>query len=216
MYNNIRNDKEIIEIYEKVNELENNTDAWAHHDFTHVLNVAHIAEEVLTKLNYPEDIIEDTKVAALLHDTGATLGKKNHAERSYIFAKDYLIRNNIKLKHHEEVLEAIRIHSDGFDTDNIIALALIFADKLDITKDRVAHYGINVEGMRQLIYINGIKIEIEDGKINVYLEADQKIDIKELMDFYFIQKVLKSVQAFSEKLNLGFNVYLNDISLVLK
>lgn len=70
--------------------------------------------------------------------------------------------------------------------------------------------------MRQLIYINGIKIEIEDGKINVYLEADQKIDIKELMDFYFMQKVLKSVQAFSEKLNLGFNVYLNDISLVLK
>ena len=70
--------------------------------------------------------------------------------------------------------------------------------------------------MRQLIYITDIKIKIEDGKINVYLEADQKIDIKELMDFYFIQKVLKSVQAFSEKLNLGFNVYLNDISLVLK
>ena len=216
MYNKIINDKEIIEIYEKVNEFENNTDAWAHHDFTHVLNVAHIAEEVLTKLNYPKDIIEDTKVAALLHDTGAILGKKNHAERSYIFAKDYLMRNNIILEHHEEVLEAIRSHSDGFDTDNIIALALIFADKLDITKDRVAHYGINVEGMRQLIYINDIKIKIEDGKLNVYLEADQKIDIKELTEFYFIQKVLKSVQAFSEKLNLGFNVYLNDISLVLK
>lgn len=89
-------------------------------------------------------------------------------------------------------------------------------DKLDITKDRVAHYGINVEGMRQLIYITDIKIKIEDGKLNVYLEADQKIDIKELMDFYFIQKVLKSVQAFSEKLNLGSDVYLNDISLVLK
>ena len=133
-----------------------------------------------------------------------------------MYAKDYLIINNIKLKHHEEVLEAIRIHSDGFDTDNIIALALIFADKLDITKDRVAHYGINVEGMRQLIYITDIKIKIEDGKLNVYLEADQKIDIKELTEFYFIQKVLKSVQAFSEKLNLGFNVYLNDISLVLK
>ena len=126
------------------------------------------------------------------------------------------MRNNIILEHHEEVLESIRIHSDGFDTYNIIALALIFADKLDITKDRVAHYGINVEGMRQLIYITDIKIKIEDGKLNVYLEAAQKIDIKELTEFYFIQKALKSVQAFSEKLNLGFNVYLNDISLVLK
>ena len=53
--------------------------------------MAHIAEEILTKLNYPKDIIEGTKVAAILHDTGSILGKKNHAERSYMFAKDYLV-----------------------------------------------------------------------------------------------------------------------------
>ncbi len=82
-------------------------------------------------LNYNEDLIYSTKIASILHDTGALQGKDGHAFRSYEFAKKYFEDNNINLKNQEQVLEAIKIHSDGFDTDNVIALCLILADKLD-------------------------------------------------------------------------------------
>lgn len=210
MYNGIKNDREIIDVYDEVDKLESSTDAWAYHNFTHALNVVSISEEILTKLNYSDDIIESVKIAALLHDTGATLGKDGHAERSYVFAKKYFEKNNIRLKYHDDILEAIRIHSDGFDTDNIIALALILADKLDITKDRVAPYGESVEGMRQLLYINNIRIDVNDNIFDVYIECDDEIDVNELLDFYFMRKVLRSVVSFSNRLNLKSNVYLNN------
>src|SRR5690625_5962562 len=61
----------------------------------------------------------------LFRSTGAAEGKENHAYKSYEFARKYLERNNIKFSNIDLVLEAIKIHSDGFETNNIIALALI-------------------------------------------------------------------------------------------
>ena len=213
MYEQIKNDPEIIEIYNRINEFENSDNAWARHDYKHVLNVVNIIEQVLLELNYSKDLIEEAKIAAILHDIGATIGKEGHAEKSYEFAKDYIDRKDIKLKYKDDVLEAIKIHSDGFDTDNIIALVLIFADKLDITKDRVAEYGYQVIGMRQIAYINDINISIDSSQLTVRFNADDEIDVQELTDFYFMHKVVKSVFSFAEKINLIPKIYLNNQTL---
>ena len=60
------------------------------------------------------------------------------------------------------VLEAIRIHSDGFDTDNMIALALILADKLDVKKTRISDAGLQVIGNRQYAHMEDIYLKIEE------------------------------------------------------
>lgn len=210
MYEDIKKDQEIIDIYNQINDIENKENAWAYHNYTHALNVAGIIDNILTELNYPKDLIEEAKIAAILHDVGNTKGKKDHEKRSYEFAKDYLKRKNKKLKYYDEVLEAIKIHRDGFDSENIIASALIFADKIDITKERVTEYGKQIEGMRQLLYINDIKINISDDCLNVYFDVDSKIDFKELKSFYFMQKVLKSIDSFARKINLESNVYFHN------
>ena len=209
-FEKIENDKRIIEIYNKISEFEDLDKGWAHHNLDHVKNVAKLVESLLKKLGYDENFIEEAKIAAILHDTGAIEGKKNHAMRSYNFAKQYFENNNIILENKDLVLEAIKIHSDGFDSDNIIALTLILSDKLDIKYTRVAKEGYNVKGMRELQYIKDILVEINNKNLKIQFICDEKINKSELEDFYFIKKVFKAIIAFSSKMKLNTQVLFND------
>ena len=96
-FNKIANDKTIINIYNKISEFEDLDKGWAHHDLDHVKNVAKLVESLLRQLEYEESFIEEAKIAAILHDIGAIEGKKNHALRSYNFAKKYITENKIKI-----------------------------------------------------------------------------------------------------------------------
>ena len=194
-FEKIEKDKNLIELYKKVHEYEVAHGGHAHHDYNHVVNVANYCEEILKTLKFDDEIVEEAKIAALLHDTGALKGKENHAQRSFEFAKKYLAENNIHLKHEDLVLEAIKNHSDGFDTDNIIQLVLILADKIDIKKSRVSDFGKQVEGMRQCQYIENIQFKIENGRFKINFVCDKKMDLEELNNYYFTKKVFKAIQA---------------------
>ncbi|WP_291648382.1 HD domain-containing protein [Clostridium sp.] len=209
-FKKIENDKTIIELYNKISEFEDLDKGWAHHNLEHVKNVAKLVEDLLKKLGYDEKFIEEAKIAAILHDTGAIEGKNNHSLRSYNFAKDYIENNNIILKNKDLVLEAIKIHSDGFNSDNIIALALIISDKLDIKCTRVAKEGYNVKGMKELQYINDILVDIHNKCLEIKFLCDDKINKSELEEFYFITKVFKAIITFSRKMNLNPQVFFNN------
>lgn len=209
MYEKIVNDTEIIEIYKSISEFEDKNKAWAHHDFNHVLNVAMLCEKLLKDLDYDDDVIQDVKIAAILHDVGSTEGKEGHSNRSYEFAEKYFKKNKIKLKNESLVLDAIKIHSDGFISKNIYALVLILSDKLDIKYTRIAKEGYNIIGMRQLQYIKNILIDINKEVFKVNFICDDKIDINELENFYFIHKVFKAIKSFSKKLQLISEVMVN-------
>lgn len=210
IFEKIQNDINIIDLYDSISKFEDIDKGWAHHDLNHVKNVASLVESLLKKLEYSESFIEDAKIAAILHDTGALEGKNNHAIRSYNFAKEYLKNNNIILENENLVLEAIKIHSDGFYSDNIIASALILSDKLDIKYTRVAKEGLNVMGMRQLQYIKDILVDIDSNSLIIKFICDSKVNKEELDEFYFIEKVFKSIISFCEKMNLKPIVLFNN------
>lgn len=128
----VLNDTVIIERYEQIDVFENLTGGSAHHNLEHAKNVAVLVAQLMEQLGYEKDLIEEARIAAILHDTGALEGRKDHAIRSYNFAENYFKEHNINLKYKDMVLEAIKIHSTGFESDNIIALAVILSDKLDI------------------------------------------------------------------------------------
>ncbi len=209
-FNKICSDKEIIEIYRKINEYEEAEGGFAYHDYNHVNNVASYCEEILRALKYDEDFIYEAKIAAILHDTGCIDGKENHAYRSYEFAKKYLKEKNIPLKNEKLVLDAIKNHSEGFITDNIIQLVIILADKIDIKKSRIGKLGREVEGNRQYQYINDIQFEITNNNFYINFICDEKINLEELNNYYFTKKVFKAIKAFSNKLNLTPKVSINN------
>lgn len=211
-FNKIKNDKSIITIYRKIREYEDAEGGYAYHDYNHVNNVANYCEKILKSLKYDDDFVCEAKIAAILHDTGCIEGKENHAYRSYEYAKKYLEENNILLKNKELVLDAIKNHSDGFDTDNIIQLVIILADKIDIKKSRIGKAGKKEEGNRQYQYINDIKFEINNTNFYINFICDDEINLEELNNYYFTKKVFKAIQSFSNKLNLSPKVSINSKS----
>ena len=84
IYEKIINDKEIIARYENIRKFEDKTGGWAYHDLNHIKRVEKIIDNVLNKLEFDEEFIYKEKIACILHDTGAILGKENHAYRSYL------------------------------------------------------------------------------------------------------------------------------------
>lgn len=211
IYKKIYYDNEIRSIYKKIHDIEEaNKNAWAHHDFAHVDNVKNLVIEILGKLNCDDDYIEQAKIAAILHDIGAIDGKQNHAYRSYEYAKRYFTKNNIKLKNMELILEAIKNHSDGFDTDNLIQLALILSDKLDIKSTRPTKEGLNIPGNRQFGNIEDIHIDIRGRVFEVRFIANKLLDKEELENYYFTKKVGKAIKSFAERFDLTCKVYLNE------
>ena len=209
-FEQIQNDRAIIEIYNQIGEFEDLDKGWAHHNLEHVKNVAQLVEDLLSKLNYDKDFIEEAKIAAILHDVGAIEGKEGHAVRSYNFAKRYFLEKDIPLENEEMVLEAIKVHSEGFECDNIIAIALILSDKLDIKYTRVAKEGYNAKGMRQLQYIREIEVDIRNQNLIVQFWCKDEINKRELEEFYFMIKVFKAIIAFSNKMSLGSIVLFNN------
>ena len=210
IYHDILTDKEIIKIYETIEENEKKAGRYAFHNLKHIENVTITVEKILKDLKYEEEFIEKAKIACLLHDTGAVYGKEGHALKSYEYAKNYFSKNNITFEDIDLVLEAIKIHSDGFETDNIIALSLILADKLDVRKSRITQAGKKVVGNRQYTHIINIQIDILKGKMRVCFMTDGKIDFKELNEYYFTKKIFKSIRAFANKLKLQYEVLLDN------
>jgi len=108
------------------------------------------------------------------------------------------------------VLETILVHSDGFDTTNILALVLILADKLYIKKSRISDEGKKIIGNRKYGHIEDIYLNIDNQMLKINFVTDGNIDLKEVNEYYFTKKVFKAIESFSNKLNLNFLILLDD------
>ncbi|MHC5375259.1 HD domain-containing protein [Enterococcus sp. LJL120] len=201
MFTSIYQDPLLQAHYQKIGEFEDATGGWAYHNWDHVNNVTKMVETILQQLTVPQDYLEAAKIAAILHDTGALQGKEGHAKRGRDFAKEYFATHHLTPPHQELILSAIENHSNGFNSTELMTLALIFSDKLDITTSRLAQAGYQAVGMRQLQYIKEIAITITEEKVMVTFKVLPQIDFAELADFYFMKKVYRAILAFAEKIN---------------
>ena len=209
IFDEICKDEEILNRYLEVERYENKNKGWAYHNFAHVNNVAQMVEKLLRNLNYDEQLIENAKIAAILHDTGANLGKEDHAYRSYLFAKEYLERKQYPIENKEEILEAIKIHSHNFNTNSILALTIILSDKLDVKSNRISEEGRKVVGNRQYQYVKDIEVKIENENLIIQFLMDDQFDLVELEKYYFTKKIFHAITAFSQKVNLKPEVFIN-------
>ncbi len=204
MFESMKKDPYILDIYEKVENPEQDERFWTYHGLNHVNNVIDMVEKTLIQLEYDDEYIENAKIAALLHDLGMIEGKEGHDVRSYLMTKEYFGKNKIVLKYQDEILEAIRLHRDTFDSNSVMATVLIFADKIDIKKSRLAPNGYDIVGLRQYQYIDDINIIKEDSSLTVQFVINEKCDRQELEDWYFTAKVFNAINAFAN--HFGFNL----------
>lgn len=210
MFEQIKNDSYIQQCFIDADDPNSLDGLWVYHGIDHVNDVVDMVEKVLIQLNYYSEYIENAKIAALLHDMGYGGVKKDHEIRSYELAKKYIEKNNIKLKYKDEILDAIKHHREGFNSENVMALALILADKMDIRKERLAPEGYKIEGLNQYQYINDINIIKKDNNFTVQFIIDNKCDKDKLKEWYFTDKVLNAIKSFANHFNFNLKILWND------
>ncbi len=210
MFEKIKKDPYIAECYISADDPNQKDGFLVYHGLKHVNNVIATVEEVLIQLDYDQEFIENAKIAALLHDIGYGGVKKDHELRSYVIAKRYFKANNIKLKYNKEILDAIKSHRNGFESDNVMALVLILADKIDIKKNRLTAEGYSRDCLNQYQYIEDIKILKENNNFIVKFIIAEDCNKEKLEEWYFTAKALKAIRSFAKHFNYDLKILWND------
>lgn len=215
IFDKIKNDTYIIELYNNISLLEQDGTLWHSHGLMHINNVINTVEVILKQLNFSNEIIENAKIAALLHDIGCIEGKEDHAERSYEMAQQYFKKNNIDTGSNELILDAIKLHGGKEETDNFIAKVLVFADKIDIKYDRLTETGKNIDVVKEFQYIKDVVIDINEDTLTVNVIADDKINKETFDSYYFIPKIFNAVIEFAKELKLKSVILFNNESWII-
>jgi len=111
---------------------------YTEHGERHVGLVAHIAMNVLKRLGHPERDVELAGIAGYMHDIGNGVNREGHAQIGAVMAMQLLIEMGMPDAEMAKVIAAIGNHHeiDG-DPVNVVAAAVMLADKSDVHRTRV-------------------------------------------------------------------------------
>lgn len=204
MYEVILNNSKYLELVNRIDNMKFITDGkwdWEH-GLGHYKRVANYVKTILIQLNEGERIIELGLVAALLHDIGLSESgpkKIDHAIKSSEMFRKFLTGTNINDEETQIIEHAIYDHSKGNDIRNNIDLALLLADKLDVTYHRVINSSIQDEINKEYQKIKKVDIEINDDDLIVKYTVDGEINLNILLEWDKIVTIPKKVAKYLSK-----------------
>lgn len=185
------------------------------HGIYHWTTVAGIAKDFVLRAggNARDAMLAD--IAGLLHDCGLICGNDKHAENGAQIAKAFLQArygdgrplSNVDI---EIIAHAIANHSDGTEMNNIIDVALHFADKIHVWRDRV--YKTSSIILEEATKIRRIDYKITATALVVrYQVEDDFIPEK----FFRWKKAYEAPQKAASFLGKQFILFLNDKRYIL-
>jgi len=207
LYNEVLNNPNYLEVVKKIEKIKFITDGkwdWEH-GLGHFQRVAFFVRDILLQLNACERTIDLGMIAALLHDVGLIKGEKSdHAIESSKMFLDFIPKGSITILEEETLRQAIEDHSKGNNIKSLIGLALVLADKLDVTYHRTLNSSIQDTMNKEIQKIKKVSIKITNEDLIVNYETDS--------DFHF--GILK---AWSKAITIPYKVamYLNKNFLFL-
>lgn len=209
-YKEILEDKIVIEEYNKID--KQNKYPFIH-GMKHIENTIGIMKALTNVLEIKGNAENNLLIATAFHDIGQVDGREEHGLKGSVFATKYL-KGKIKDEYLESIAEAIHFHDAKENLDelplftNLVALA----DKLDFTNKRLEpNYK---EKFGYLIYEDITNIYFVKNKkdfiVNIYSNEVPSV-IEQLMEREFFANFIKALKAVSDKLNLGYKIYINNI-----
>lgn len=143
------------------------------HGLNHYKRVAQYVKLILVQLGANERMIDLAMTAALLHDIGLCNGKKqNHAFASSKIFSFFLSDMNISLDEIEVLKQAILDHSNGAQIQSLVGMALVLADKLDVTYHRTINSSIKDDMNLEILKIKKVDIIINRYQLIVQYTTD--------------------------------------------
>ena len=210
LYNKILNNSEYLDTAKKIDNIKFITDGkwdWEH-GLGHYKRVAEYVNKILLQLNADKRTIDLGMAAALLHDIGLIKGDKvDHAiESSKIFVK-FIDKNDITQNEEEILRQAIIDHSKGNNIKSLVGLALLLADKLDVTYHRTENSSIQDIMNKEIQKIKNVDIKINEKKLIVSYTTYDDFNINILNDW---PKAITIPYKVSNYLNKDFIFLIND------
>lgn len=170
IYESILNNQEYLDLVKKIENTKFITDGkwdWEH-GLGHYQRVANYVKKILTQLGETDRTIEIGMVSALLHDIGLSKGDKvDHALESSRIFKKYIDEDNFSDSELDILEQAIKDHSKGNNINSLIGLALVLADKLDVTFHRTINSSIQDYINKEIQKIQNVDIQINDNELIV-------------------------------------------------
>lgn len=204
LYEKILNNQEYLTLTEKIGKMKFITDGkwdWEH-GLGHYKRVSKYVKKILEQLNATKREIDLGMVAALLHDIGLSesgTNKTDHALKSSMMFKRFLNDTDIT-KGEMEILEnAIKDHSKGNEINSNIDLALVLADKLDVTYHRTINSSIQDEMNKEIQKIKNVDIIINNEELIVKYTVDGDLNLNILRGWEKAITIPKKIASYLGK-----------------
>lgn len=196
------NNNEYLKTVHKIENIKFITDGkwdWEH-GLGHYQRVSKYVYKILLQLGADEKTIELGIVAALLHDIGLCKGDKiNHATESSKLFVNFIDDTDITNNEKEILRQAILDHSKGNDIQSLVGLALVLADKLDVTYHRTINSSIQDEMNMEIQKIKNVDIQITDTCLTVIYETDNDFNEKILNNWNKAITIPKKIASYLGK-----------------
>lgn len=210
-YKHLCDASDINMILDNINEIFNKTHKnmfQVCHGRYHAEFVVDTIEYILKSLSYDSRTVELAKVAALLHDIGMITGRWEHARKSAVLSavifdgSDHLFPDEKKM-----LVQAIEDHDKGKNISSVIGAALLIADKVDCSKNRVLPVGILRESTKNQLEIERVDSSVSDKLIIINFITTKDFSKEHyLMDYKkYYNLVLKGAEYLGCTCQLQFN-----------
>lgn len=209
LYQKVLNNEEFLTVVQKIESIRFITDGkwdWEH-GLGHFKRVAEYVKEILLQLSADSRTIDLGMTAALLHDIGLSKGDKvDHAlESSKLFYR-FLPSHEITFEEQEILRQAIMDHSKAEYIQSLVGLALVLADKLDVTYHRTQHSSIQDTVNQEIQKIKKVSIKILEDSLIVSYEVDENFNLEILKAW---PKAITIPYKVAHSLNKEFRFFLN-------
>ena len=152
------------------------------HGINHWLSVAKNAQEFARHVNADKHTIALADATGLLHDCGLICGDDYHAEHGANISRAFLRGHRILSSLLDDddirtICHAIAQHSNGNEISSIVDAAVLFADKIDVTKNRAVRTDDPIT--REVAKIQTVNYTITDKSLTIQygVREDFKKDI---------------------------------------
>lgn len=176
-YTLLNNDVELNNIIDSINKV-NEDYLLACHGRYHTTFVINTVEKILAGLKFDNEVIELGKIAALLHDIGTINGKKGHVHRSSEMCIKFLDKTNLSQASKNIIIHAIYDHSNGDDLNSPVGAALLLADKINLSKDRVLELGKSDNSLSNFLNVEETVLTVRNKDIIINYVANDKFSIE--------------------------------------
>lgn len=208
---------ELVATYLKRADKQLGVIGYTEHGERHADLVAHIAYNVLSRLERPEREAQLAAIAGYLHDIGNVVSRSEHAQTGAIIAQSILSGMGMPPDGYTEIMAAIGNHheEDGNPVSDVAA-ALILGDKSDVHKTRVRnpelikfdiHDRVNYAAQNSFL-------RVDEKRKSITLEVTIDTDISPVMEYFeiFLSRMVIARRS-ADFLGCAFELLINGVRL---